>query len=163
MRRLISISIMLFAGVFSAEAAVPVRVTLKAAKVVPGGAKRVERLVPADLAKPGDLLQYDAVYRNESGAKIANLQATLPIPVGLELLLPSMKPAGAQASLDGKQFASLPLMRTVTAPDGKIVREEVPVREYRALRWSIPQLAAGAQFTVSARAQVSTNARLGAK
>lgn len=150
----------LCAAVCSAHAADPVKVTLRAAKVIAAGEKRAETLAPADAAKPGDLLQYDAVYRNESGATIANLQATLPIPAGLEVLTSSIKPAGAHGSTDGKKFEALPLMRSVTAPDGTAVREEVPARDYRALRWDAPPLSPSAQFTVSARARVSTNARV---
>jgi hypothetical protein len=141
------------------HAADPVKVTLRAAKVVASDAKRAETLAPADSAKPGDLLQYDAVYRNESGVKVGNLQATLPIPAGLELLIASTKPAGAQGSLDGQTFAPLPLMRSVTAPDGTVVREEVPARDYRALRWAAPQLSPRAQFNVSARARITNNPR----
>lgn len=155
----ISVIFVLCASFCGAHAADPVKVTLKAAKVVTSGAKRAEKLVSAEAAKPGDVLQYDALYRNESGAKIGNLQATLPIPDGLEVLTESLKPAGAQASVDGKTFGPLPLMRNATAPDGTAVQEEVPAREYRVLRWSAPTLLPSAQFSVSARARLSSNTR----
>jgi hypothetical protein len=38
------------------------------------------------------------------------------------------------ASLDGSAFAAVPLKRTVTR-GGKPVEEQVPYREYRAIRW----------------------------
>ncbi len=130
-------------------------VELTAHKVVASAG--AEKMESAEKAKPGDVLQYEANYRNDTKAAVSNLQATLPIPDGLELLLESAKPAGAQASLDGKIFAPLPLTREVAGADGKKTNEPVPAREIRALRWSAPQLAAGEKFTVSARAKVLTN------
>jgi uncharacterized repeat protein (TIGR01451 family) len=113
-----------------------------------------EKLAAADEAKPGDLLQYEAVYRNESKAAVKGLEATVPIPAGLELLSDSAKPAGASASTDGKDFAAVPLM---TKPAGAEAAIPVPLAAYRALRWTIPQLAPGATARVTLRARVLTN------
>jgi uncharacterized repeat protein (TIGR01451 family) len=150
---------------FSAPAPVssdPVKVELTASKVLSTKGGR-ETLQPAETARPGDTLQYEAAYRNQSSAAIGKLNATLPIPAGLEVVLSSVKPGGAQASLDGTTFAPIPLTREVVGADGKKVRQQVPASEYRALRWAAPQLKAGANFTVTARARVLTNAPVAAK
>jgi hypothetical protein len=136
----------------------PVTVALTASRIVYTGEK--ETTQAAVSARPGDLLQYEAAYRNRSRSDIKALQATLPIPAGLELQLGSIKPAGALASIDGITFAAMPLTRTVTGADGKPRQESVPTADYRALRWTAPQLSPGAQFTVSARARVQSNAPL---
>lgn len=128
-----------------------VTVKLTASKVVKGEDGR-HTLAPADAAKPGDVLEYAAVYRNQTGGAVKGLEATVPIPAGLELLPDSAKPAGALASADGKDFAAQPLM---TKADGKPAA--LPLEKYRALRWTIPQLAAEAEVTVTLRARVLTN------
>ena len=59
------------------------------------------------------------------------------------------------ASLDGRSFAPVPLMRKERTADGREVVREVPPSEYRALRWSIGTLAAKESRAVAARARVS--------
>src|SRR5687768_6901693 len=58
-------------------------VTLKAQKVS-RGPDGSEVLQVADRAMPGEVIQYDAVYKNQSGTGVRNLVPTLPIPRGLE-------------------------------------------------------------------------------
>ena len=116
-----------------------------------------ETLEPADKAKPGDVIQYEAVYRNAGSAAVQGLQATVPVPEGLTFIAGSARPAGAQASLDGKSFEAIPLMREVKKIDGTTVKQAVPLAEYRALRWSIDLLEAGKNVSVQLRAEVRTN------
>lgn len=147
LRRFTATLLCCVSAVYGAAAADDVAVQLTASKVAG------EKLVAADQAKPGDVIQYDAVYRNTSKGAVSNLQATVPIPSGLEYLPESAKPAGATASLDGKEFSKLPLRRK--GADGK--EELVPAAEYRALRWPIAELKPGASATVTLRARVLTN------
>ncbi|MCI0743820.1 MAG: hypothetical protein L0Y58_00290 [Verrucomicrobia subdivision 3 bacterium] len=129
-------------------------VTLKAQKVtVARDGKETLRL--ADRATPGEIIQYDAVYKNQSKSGVRNLQPTLPIPAGLEYLPNSAKPAPAKASIDGKNFSPLPLMRQVALPDGRTKEEAVPYSEYRALRWELGDLDSGKVAVVSARARLA--------
>src|SRR5438874_114221 len=72
-----------------------------------------ESLESAEKAKPGDVIQYAATYRNTSTAAVKNLQATVPIPQGLELIADSAKPEAAQASVDGNNFKPMPLTEEV--------------------------------------------------
>jgi hypothetical protein len=90
---------------------------------------------------------------------VKNLLATVPIPEGLVFVADSAKPVGAHASSGGKNFEPIPLMREVAKADGTKEKQAVPLSEYRALRWSISELASGAGVTVTARAHVlSSNA-----
>jgi hypothetical protein len=151
--------LLLLAAIFAAHPAPaadagPVVVALTAQKVLTA-ADGKEKLQPAERAFPGDIVQYDASYRNVSGEAVRNLEPTLPIPRGLEFLPESAKPPPAMASLDGKTFAAYPLKRLVTLPDGKQEEQPVPWSEYRALRWTVGDLPAGQTVTVTVRARLS--------
>jgi hypothetical protein len=128
-------------------------VTLKAQKVLQSGGKEVLKV--ADRAFPGEIIQYDALYKNQSKSGVHNLQPTLPIPAGLEYLPETAKPAPSKASLDGKNFEPIPLMRQVTLADGATKQERVPYSEYRALRWELGDLDSGKAAGVSARARLA--------
>lgn len=136
----------------AAPAAEPVKVALQALKVVDVNGK--ETLTESKTAKPGEVLEYRAVYSNVSKKIITNLAATLPVPVGMEYVGLSVKPAGALASTDGKVFSAMPLMRK--GASGKT--EAVPLADYRALRWTVSSLQPGKPFEVSARMRVSAAA-----
>ena len=86
-----------------------------------------------------------------------NVAATVPIPAGLALVAESSRPIAQQASLDGKTFAPTPLMREVKNPAGITEKQPIPLGEYRALRWVLPELAAGTDAKVALRARVLTN------
>src|SRR6478672_1529447 len=65
-------------------------VSLAAQKVVVAEGK--ESLVPADKAKPGDVIEYKALYKNGGKTALHDLAATVPIPVGLSLVENSPQP-----------------------------------------------------------------------
>ena len=139
-----------------------VEANLSASKVtLSAGGKEV--LSVADKVAPSDLLQYQALYKNNSKSTIKSLVATLPIPIGMTYLAGTAKPSGAQASLDGNFFAAMPLKRMVKKPDGKMETQLVPLSEYRALRWSLGELSANAKVSVSARTKVNAVAETVAK
>ena len=113
-----------------------------------------ETLQPAQSVKPGDVLQYTAVYKNADSRAVSRLVASLPIPAGTELVAASALPREVQASLDGKVYAATPLMRKLRRADGQMADVPVPLTEYRYLRWPEQQVAAGATFSTSARVRV---------
>ena len=130
----------------------PLDVQLTAYKIVAKGEK--DELEAADKIKPGETIEYQARYANNSKNAVKNLAATLPIPGGMEFISGSALPDGAQGSTDGKTFVSLPIKRVTKNADGSTKIVMVPFSEYRALRWSIGELAAGKNVTVFARARV---------
>ncbi len=113
-----------------------------------------ETLQPAHTVKPGDVLQYSAVYTNSGQRAVSRVVTNLPIPVGTEWLATGTLPSTVWASLDGKVFAPVPLMRKTRRADGQVIEVPVPLNEYRSLRWPEQQLAAGASLTTSARVRV---------
>lgn len=142
-------SAMIGLSAFAAPAE-PVKVNLQAFKVVMANGK--ESLAEAKVAKPGDTIEYQAVYSNTSAKPVTNLLATIPVPKGMEYVPQTVKPLTAEASTDSKVFAPIPLVKSKV---GAAVAELVPVAEYRALRWHLADLPAGRSVTVSARMKVS--------
>jgi len=135
-------------------AAGSVAVELSAQRVTKAQGKEV--LVAADQAKPGELIEYRALYRNDGASEAKGLMATLPIPRGTQYVAGSATPRGVEASLDGRTFAPVPLTRTVKTADGRTVVQEVPVSEYRTLRWPLGVLPTKQSRTVAARVRVET-------
>jgi uncharacterized repeat protein (TIGR01451 family) len=111
---------------------------------------------PAQVSKPGDVLEYRVKYTNRSASAATGLVANLPIPVGTTLVARSELPPGVLASTDGAHFAPPPLMRAVGQPDGSERQVPVPIEEYRALRWNLGTLAAGQSEQVQARVRVNS-------
>ena len=114
-----------------------------------------EVLTLADKIAPGDLLKYQVVYQNNGKSVISKIKATLPLPIGTTYVAGSAMPANATASLDGKDFAAMPLKRMVKKSDGKLEEQLVPLTEYRALKWELGELAEKNKVEVSARARVN--------
>lgn len=134
----------------------PVEATLSAARIVKGVDGK-ETVVPAEKIAPGDLIEYQTSYKNNTKATIRSLVAALPLPEGTTYVPGSAKPANVQASLDGKIFAVMPLKRMVKTADNKIQEQLVPYSEYRALKWTIGELPVSATgLTVSARVRVDS-------
>lgn len=113
-------------------------------------------LKPAAQSKPGEVIEYSGTYRNGSTAAVDKLQAVVPVPTGTTFVAGSAQPATAQASTDGTRFAPMPLVRTVRQPDGSERKEPVPLSEYRALRWEVGTLGAGASALVSLRVRIDS-------
>ena len=115
-----------------------------------------ETITPALKARPGDVLEYRATYRNHGKKPVSNLLAVLPIPANsLTYIQASANPQRVWASLDGRKFEVAPLMRATLLPDGKRETRPVPVSEYRFLRWDIGELKPGAQVIVTARMRMT--------
>lgn len=129
----------------------PVESKLVARKVV--AVEGTEKLVDATSAKPGDVIEYTATYRNAGREAVRGLEATLPIPHETQFIPGTTRPATAKASVDGRDFGDIPLRRQ-SARDGKAAGELVPYGEYRFLRWSTQELGGGKTVAFSARVMV---------
>ena len=105
---------------------------------------------------PGDLIEYRVSYTNNDAGAITALQPMLPIPTGMEFVKDSARPAiiSASVSSTGTDFQSLPLTRQVRRPDGTVVTEEVPAREFRRLKWMVESLDVGESVILVARVKV---------
>jgi uncharacterized repeat protein (TIGR01451 family) len=116
-----------------------------------------ETISSGESAKPGEIIEYRAVYKNSGAAAARNLLATLPVPAEMEYLSDTASPAAASATTDGVTFSRMPLKRKVKLAEGAVANREVPVDEYRALRWELKDLAPGTSMSVSARMKIKVN------
>jgi uncharacterized repeat protein (TIGR01451 family) len=118
-------------------------------------AEKKERLIEASTAKPGELIEYRVTYTNKGQNAVRDVLATLPIPADTVFQRAGVVPAGARASLGDGKFAAIPLKRKVKLPSGKEEEIDIPLSEYRAIQWSLGELAAGKSVVVAARVRVS--------
>ena len=150
---LLGTAVLVLAGSVFAETKTtkePVSVELKTFLIGAGtDGKPTSKLVTK--VKPNDVIEYRATYTNNTTAKIKNLAATLPIPVETQFLAKS-QPENAEASTDGTHFAPMPLKRK---EGNQMVN--VPLKDYRALRWTIAELPAGKSVTVSAQTRINSD------
>jgi hypothetical protein len=133
----------------------PLQIKLFRSKVAFEGGREV--LQDASLARPGEILEEVATYTNISQAALKNLEATLPVPSNTEVVIASIKPASALASVDGKTFSKIPLTRKARLPSGVEVEQPVPLSEYRYLRWYPGDLAPEKPISFSARFKVANS------
>ena len=131
-----------------------VKVVLTANKIVLVNGK--EQNESGDKAKPGEVIEYVAEYRNTGKAPVTNVVATLPVPSGMEFVPETVQPLQVMASTDEKTYAPVPLKRTVAGADGKMVERLVPFSEYRSLRWNLGDIQGFGSKSVKARMKVKT-------
>ncbi len=116
-------------------------------------AKGNESLMPTTSAAPGAVLEYQAVYKNNSKNALKELEFDLPIPNGTELIKDTTFPKKAKAStmVGGTLFADIPLSKVVKDAQNKDKVVVLPMSDYKILRWSSAELAAGQTMLVKAR------------
>ena len=107
--------------------------------------------------RPGDQVEYRAVYANTSQAPVV-VVATLPIPPHMVYQPKSAHASSGAAALAATtevQYGAEPLQRFVTDVSGKSHQVPVPYAEYRTMRWNLGAIPAGKKVTVSLRANVA--------
>ena len=132
-------SVFLLSAAYADDA---LKMELTANKVVKNTEGKVS-YVPVSTAPAGTVIQYKSTYTNTINKDINDLMVTLPIPANMTFTGEAI-PASAQASIDGKNYADMPLMRKV---NGKMVK--IPFSEYRTLRWNIKLLPANKSAAVA--------------
>ena len=141
----------------------PLQIKLVRSKVVLENG--VETMQSAAVAQPGEILEEVATYTNTSKSALKSVEATLPIPRNTELVMASVNPTNAKASIDGKNFSNMPLVRKQLQANGVEVEQLVPLSEYRYLRWYPGELKPERPIAFSARFRVvggQTNANANA-
>lgn len=134
----------------------PLDIRLERSKVVIVAGK--ESLQNASTAKPGEVLQDLATYTNKSSRTLSGVVATLPVPVNTELVMNTVTPAAARASVDGTNFFAMPLKRKVKQANGVEVEQVVALSEYRYLRWYPGELGPKQSIVFSAQFRVAAGA-----
>lgn len=110
-----------------------------------------ETLIPVNVGttvKSGDILEYQGLFTNNSGERVRRMDLTLSIANGLEFI-GEVSPKNVQASLDNSRFVRMPIRANI---GGQI--QEVPLSQYKALKWTVEEIGLGATAVVKYRARV---------
>ncbi len=130
--------------------AVDIKLTQNKVEVIDGK----DKLVAVEKIAPGDVIQYEATYHNVTQHAVQGLKADLPIPKNTQYVKQSARPGNVLASTDGAAFAPTPLKQKIRNANGVIEERDVPLAEYRHLRWDLGELSGGKSVTVVARVRV---------
>jgi uncharacterized repeat protein (TIGR01451 family) len=102
--------------------------------------EKVETLVQAGEAEPGDVLEYVATYTNVSDGGLSGFNIKLPVPANTNFIAET---ANASVSSDfvvsidgGKTFEETPVTREVVK-NGKKETVVIPPEEYEVLAWKV--------------------------
>lgn len=109
-----------------------------------------ETLVPVNastVVKSGDVLEYQGLFTN-TGDRVRKMDVTLSIADGLELV-GGIDPTQASASMDGSRFVRMPIRVNI---GGQV--QNLPLSQYKALRWTVEEVGLGATAVVKYRAKV---------
>lgn len=143
--------VMLFAAWSALALAAPqVSLTVTAEKeveVTGADGKTVRQRVAADTAEPGDLLFYTIEYRNSGDEPARNVKLDNPVPDGAAYIADSAFADNAEIlfSVDGEVFKKPgSLTYEIKAADGKTESRKADAEQYRAIRWVVSEIAAGA-------------------
>lgn len=118
-----------------------------------------ETLKPGAAVVPGDMLEYQLVYRNAGKQALNGIEVTGPVPAKTQFVPGTARLDGARevvVSIDGgKTFEPEPVKRVRRLPDGREETFVVPPEEYTHLRWRLGgALAAGAEKRFRYRVKV---------
>lgn len=101
---------------------------------------RVENLVPADVATPGDVIEYVVTYENVSESDVVGVIFNAPIPANTTYIDGSAAvsaEAAFEVLITDEDWQSLPAYKTVVDESGNETRVEATASDYIELRWRI--------------------------
>ena len=115
-----------------------------------------ENFLPADRARPKDIIEYRLTYRNNSSDAVRNIFITDPIPSGAEYIEESAtRPdrGRVEFSIDGgRTFRDWPVVITRQNPDGTKTQIEATPDMVTHIRWVLADtFAPTGEITVSYR------------
>ena len=141
-----------------AIAADPITGTIEARKVVVGE-KGEELFMPANEARPQDVIEYRLTYANTGAAAVKNIAITDPVPAGVQYVAKTAKNEKAhrvEFSIDsGKTFHAWPVKVTKKTADGKEVTADATPDMVTHIRWTLSgELKPASEVSFSYRAKV---------
>jgi uncharacterized repeat protein (TIGR01451 family) len=116
-----------------------------------------EALASRETINPGEVIEYQLTYENVSERPLRQIRAVGQIPAETAFIEGSPVPAGTypiEYSLDGVEFAAPPLTYEKVNEDGSTEEAVATPSMYRALRWTIPELAVGEKEVLHYRVTV---------
>lgn len=106
---------------------------------------------------PGQIIEYELIYKNTSSATLREVNASAGIPEGTAFVQGSATESDSltpEFSVDGSNFSTPPIYIDVENEAGEIERREADVDAYRAIQWRIPELSGGEEKSLIYRVQV---------
>ena len=101
----------------------------------------VEKFLPADNARPKDVIEYRLIYTNTGDQPIQQILITDPVPIGTQLLNPSARhpeAARVEYSIDGgKSFQPWPILVKKTTENGEEKLVEATPDMVTHIRWTL--------------------------
>jgi len=151
----------LVAGLITSLAAIaggPVTGTIEAVKVIVGE-RGQEAFLPADEARPQDVIEYRLTYANNGDASVHHVSITDPVPTGVEYVEKTAKTSNAgrvEFSVDGgKTFHAWPVRVKKLAADGRESWAEATPDMVTHIRWTLSgELKPEGEINFSYRAKV---------
>jgi len=110
----------------------------KEVRVKKGGGWAVQKL-SADEAKPGDVLIYRVLYRNEGPAPVKSAVLTQPVPQGAVLVFGTLTQSAAEATYStdgGETFQRPPLKQRLANEDGSRLVKLATPEMITHIRWT---------------------------
>lgn len=142
MKRIIMLFLLSVVSIFA-----EVKTELSSYKVITGADGKVEK-VSAEQGSPGDVLEYVFYIKNEDPAAIYNLNPIIPIPEGTTVIQSSISPQkNYKVSVNGRDFLDYPIKKDNVA---------VPMGDYKAVSWEIPQLNEGMEANLKLQVKINS-------
>ena len=119
-----------------------------------------EKLVTVKSAEPGQTIQYQLIYKNQSQSTLKGLTVTGPVPANTHFLAKSMKTRVKSQRVvsinGGKTFEKEPVTRLKVMKDGSKKVVTIPAEQYTHVRWKTKSaLKSGSQQVFSYRVKVN--------
>lgn len=140
-----------------AKPQVKIGMTAEKEVIVTENGQTVTKRVPATDATPGETIIYTLSVANGGDETATNVVVNDPIPAGTVFLPGSTTGDIAPTfSIDGGKTFQKPSLLTyeITNPDGTKEKRVASPNQYTAIRWQIPQVAAGAKKELSFKVKV---------
>jgi uncharacterized repeat protein (TIGR01451 family) len=103
----------------------------------------VERLLPAEKARPNDIIEYKLTYKNNGTAPLHNIVITDPVPAEAAYIAESaLLPQGVrvQFSIDeGQSYHAWPVKVLIETADGEQVWKEAAPEQVTHIRWALDE------------------------
>ena len=120
------------------------------------GGREVKKIVPAKEVEPGQALIFTLNYSNKGDEKATNVVIKNPIPKDTIYIPGSATGDSPMFSIDDGMVFKSPSLLTyeITDLNGKTIKKVASPEQYTDIRWTIPELSAGASGQVSFRTKV---------
>lgn len=121
----------------------PTLVSNMQAYLVKVNAQGKEYRQPAKVTEPGQVIEYNLSYTNQTQKTLSGLVVSGPIPANTSYIANSAK-TGIQSELlvsidGGATFESEPVRRQQKMPNGQMATVIIPPERYTNVRWKVKQ------------------------